>query len=163
MKKVVSLFSGVGGIDLPFENNGFEIVFANDFDPKAVETYNANFDTKALLGDITKIEINTIPKGDVLIGGFPCQPFSIAGYQKGFEDTRGTLFFNVASILKEMKPSVVMLENVKNLVSHDGGNTFSVILKTLEELGYYVKHAVLNACEYGNMPQNRERIYIVGF
>lgn len=163
MKKVVSLFSGVGGIDLPFENNGFEIVFANDFDSKAVETYNANFDTKALLGDITKIEINTIPKGDVLIGGFPCQPFSIAGYQKGFEDTRGTLFFNVASILKEMKPSVVMLENVKNLVSHDNGNTFKVILNTLEELGYHVKHAVLNACEYGNMPQNRERIYIVGF
>ena len=163
MKKVISLFSGVGGIDLPFEEKGFQIVFANDFDEKAVETYNCNFQTKATLGDITKIDVKSLPKGDVLIGGFPCQPFSIAGYQKGFEDTRGTLFFNVASILKEMKPGIVMLENVKNLVSHDGGNTFKVILKTLEELGYYVKYEVLNASEFGNMPQNRERIYIVGF
>lgn len=163
MKKVISLFSGVGGIDLPFEENGFEIVFANDFDEKATITYNANFANEAVLRDITLMEPNTIPDADCLIGGFPCQPFSIAGYRKGFEDTRGTLFFNVANILKEKKPSIILLENVKNLVSHDNGNTFQVILATLKELGYYVKHAVLNASEYGNMPQNRERIYIVGF
>ena len=163
MNRVISLFSGVGGIDLPFESHGMRIVFANDFDEKATITYNTNFHTKALLGDITKLPVNEIPDGDVLIGGFPCQPFSIAGYRKGFEDTRGTLFFNVANILKEKRPQIVMLENVKNLVSHDNGNTFQVILNTLKELGYYVKHAVLNACEYGNMPQNRERIYIVGF
>ena len=163
MLKVISLFSGVGGIDLPFERNGCQIVFANDFDGFAVQTYNNNFQTKATLADITKFQVSDIPDGDILIGGFPCQPFSIAGYRKGFEDTRGTLFFNVANILKEKKPKIVMLENVKNLVSHDNGNTFQVILNTLKELGYFVKHAVLNACEYGNMPQNRERIYIVGF
>lgn len=163
MLKVISLFSGVGGIDLPFEKKKCEIVFANDFDMNATVTYNENFKTKATLGDITKFDIDNIPDGNILIGGFPCQPFSIAGYRKGFEDTRGTLFFNVASILKEKKPEVIMLENVKNLVSHDNGNTFHVILNTLKELGYHVKHAVLNASEYGNMPQNRERIYIVGF
>ena len=163
MLKVISLFTGVGGIDLPFEKFNCKIVFANDFDANAVVTYNENFETKAKLGDITKIDPKTIPDGDILIGGFPCQPFSVAGYRKGFDDTRGTLFFNVANILKEKKPSVVMLENVKNLVSHDNGNTIQVIINTLKELGYYVKHAVLNACEYGNMPQNRERIYIVGF
>lgn len=163
MLKVISLFSGVGGIDLPFEKSKCKIVFANDFDANAIATYNENFKTKATLGDITKYEVDKIPDGDILIGGFPCQSFSVAGYRKGFEDTRGTLFFNVANILKEKKPKVVMLENVKNLVSHDNGNTIQVILNTLKELGYYVKHAVLNACEYGNMPQNRERIYIVGF
>ena len=161
--KVISLFSGVGGIDLAFEKNGYQIVFANDFDERATITYNANFETKAILGDITTIDPKTIPDADVLIAGFPCQPFSIAGYRKGFEDTRGTLFFNVANILKIKKPSVVLLENVKNLVGHDNGNTFQVILGTLKELGYKVKHSVLNADEYGNMPQNRERIYIVGF
>lgn len=163
MIKVISLFSGVGGIDLPFDRAKCKIVFANDFDKNATITYNANFETKATLGDITSYDVSKIPNGDILIGGFPCQPFSIAGYRKGFEDTRGTLFFNVANILKEKKPSVVMLENVKNLVSHDNGNTIQVILNTLKELGYHVKHAVLNAYEYGNMPQNRERIYIVGF
>lgn len=163
MKKVISLFSGVGGIDLPFEENGFQIVFANDFDEKATITYNVNFENKAKLADITLINPNIIPDADCLIGGFPCQPFSIAGYRKGFEDTRGTLFFNVANIIKEKRPAIILLENVKNLVSHDNGNTFQVILKTLKELGYHVKHAVLNASTYGDMPQNRERIYIVGF
>lgn len=163
MHKVISLFSGVGGIDLPFEEAKCEIVFANDFDANAVTTYNKNFKTKAILDDITKYNVQDIPDGDILIAGFPCQPFSIAGYKKGFEDTRGTLFFNVANILNEKKPKIILLENVKNLVSHDNGNTFQVILNTLKDLGYHVKHAVLNACEYGDMPQNRERIYIVGF
>ena len=163
MFKVLSLFSGVGGIDLPFEKFGFKIIYANDFDSYAVQTYNENFQVKATLADITKVDVKDLPQHDVLIGGFPCQPFSIAGYRKGFDDTRGTLFFNVANILKEKKPSVIMLENVKNLVSHDNGNTFEVILNTLKELGYHIKYSVLNACEYGNMPQNRERIYIVAF
>ena len=163
MFKVLSLFSGVGGIDLPFEKFGFKIIYANDFDSYAVQTYNENFEVKATLADITKVDVKDLPQHDVLIGGFPCQPFSIAGYRKGFDDTRCTLIFNVANILKEKKPSVIMLENVKNLVSHDNGNTFEVILNTLKELGYHIKYSVLNACEYGNMPQNRERIYIVGF
>ena len=163
MAKIISLFSGVGGIELPFIENGHDVVFANDFEEKAVLTYNLNFKHNALCEDITHIEEKTIPDGDILIGGFPCQPFSVAGYRKGFEDTRGTLFFDVCRILKEKKPSVVFLENVKNLVSHDNGNTFQIILRTLRDLGYHVKHAVLNASEYGNMPQNRERIYIIGF
>ena len=163
MLKVISLFSGVGGLDLPFEKAKCKIIFANDFDINATITYNENFKTKSILADITTYDISKIPDGDILIGGFPCQPFSVAGYRKGFEDTRGTLFFNVINILKEKKPKVIMLENVKNLVSHDNGNTIHVILNSLKELGYHVKHAVLNACEYGNMPQNRDRIYIVGF
>lgn len=163
MAKIISLFSGVGGIELPFVENGHKVVFANDFEEKATITYNLNFEHKALCADITKVDVNDIPDGDILMGGFPCQPFSVAGYRKGFEDTRGTLFFDVCRILKAKKPSVVFLENVKNLVSHDDGKTFQVILHALQDLGYYVKHAVLNASEYGNMPQNRERIYIVGF
>ena len=163
MIKTLSLFSGVGGIDIAFLKHDFEIIYANDFDKYAVQTYNLNFKQKAILGDITKINEKELPDFDCLIGGFPCQAFSIAGYQKGFEDTRGTLFFDVARILNEKKPEVVFLENVKNLVSHDHGKTFDTILKTLEKLGYYVKYAVLNASVYGNTPQNRERMYIVGF
>lgn len=163
MARVISLFSGVGGIDLPFVNHGHEIVFANDFEPKAVKTYNLNFDTNAICADITKVDPNTIPDADILVGGFPCQPFSVAGYRRGFEDTRGTLFFDVCRILEAKRPAVVFLENVKNLVSHDDGRTFEVILNSLRDLGYHVKHAVLNATEYGNIPQNRERLYIVGF
>ncbi len=161
--KTISLFSGVGGIDIPFLNHNFNIIYANDFDEKAVKTYNLNFDEKCSLNDITKVDEKELPEFNCLIGGFPCQAFSIAGYQKGFEDIRGTLFFDVARILKEKKPEIIFLENVKNLVSHDNGNTFKVILHTLEEIGYHVKYKVLNACEYGNTPQNRERIYIVGF
>jgi DNA (cytosine-5)-methyltransferase 1 len=163
MRRIISLFSGVGGIELPFVKNEFAVVFANDFEPKAIKTYNLNFEINALCADISKINPDNIPDGDILVGGFPCQPFSVAGYRKGFEDTRGTLFFNVCKILEAKRPAVVLLENVKNLVSHDSGKTFEVILNSLENLGYHVKHAVLNACEYGNMPQNRERIYIVGF
>ena len=165
MKKIktVSLFSGVGGIDIPFINHGFDIVYANDFDINAVKTYNLNFSKKATLADITTIDEKEIPECNCLIGGFPCQAFSIAGYRKGFEDTRGTLFFDVARILKEKKPEIIFLENVKNLVSHDHGKTFKVIIETLEQIGYHIKYKVMNACEYGNTPQNRERIYIVGF
>lgn len=163
MKRVVSLFSGVGGIDLAFENVGFKTVFANDIDTFACKTFDANFKLKSTCKDVKNIDAKEFPDFDCLIAGFPCQAFSIAGYRKGFEDTRGTLFFEIARILKERKPSVILLENVKNLVSHDSGKTFEVILNTLKEIGYHVRYKVLNACEYGNIPQNRERIYIVGF
>lgn len=163
MNKVLSLFSGVGGIDLAFKNAGFETIFANDIDKPACETFSSNFSCAIKCEDIRLINEKTLPDFDCLIAGFPCQAFSIAGYRKGFEDTRGTLFFEIVRIIKEKKPSVIFLENVKNLVAHDNGKTFEVILNTLKELGYFVRYMVLNACEYGNVPQNRERIYIVGF
>lgn len=163
MNRVVSLFSGVGGIDLAFEQAGFKTVFANDIDEFACKTFSRNFTVPIVCDDIKNINENDIPDCDCLVAGFPCQAFSIAGYRKGFEDTRGTLFFEIARILKKKKPAVVFLENVKNLVAHDNGKTFEVILNTLDEIGYHVRYMVLNACEYGNIPQNRERIYMVGF
>lgn len=163
MYKVVSLFSGVGGIDLAFEQAGFSTIFANDIDEPACKTFSQNFNIPIVCDDIKNIKEDEIPDCDCLVAGFPCQAFSIAGYRKGFEDTRGTLFFEIARIIKKKKPQVVFLENVKNLVAHDNGKTFEVILNTLQEIGYHVRYMVLNACEYGNIPQNRERIYIVGF
>lgn len=163
MYKVVSLFSGVGGIDLAFEQAGFSTIFANDIDKPACKTFSRNFNVPIICDDIKNIKEDNIPDCDCLVAGFPCQAFSIAGYRKGFEDTRGTLFFEIARIIKKKKPQVVFLENVKNLVAHDNGKTFEVILNTLQEIGYHVRYMVLNACEYGNIPQNRERIYIVGF
>lgn len=159
----ISLFSGVGGIDIAFIKNGFNIIYANDIDINACKTYSENFDNKIECKDINTINPSDLPNTDCLIGGFPCQAFSIAGYRKGFEDARGTLFFQIAKILKEKKQKIILLENVKNLVSHDDGRTFKTIIGILENLGYFVKYKVLNACEYGNIPQNRERIYIVGF
>lgn len=164
--KTIDLFAGVGGIRLGFEQAGFETVWANDFEPKCADTYDLNFGDKALtVADITKVNEKNIPDCDFVIGGFPCQAFSIAGYRKGFEDEkgRGNLFLDVARIIKEKKPVGFMLENVKNLKGHDHGNTFKVIKETLEALGYHIKAEVLNSMEYGNVPQNRERIYIVGF
>lgn len=163
MNKVVSLFSGVGGIDLAFEQAGFSTIFANDIDEPACKTFSQNFNIPIVCDDIKNIKEDEIPDCDCLVAGFPCQAFSIAGYRKGFEDTRGTLFFEIARIIRKKKPQVVFLENVKNLVAHDNGKTFEVILNTLHEIGYHVRYMVLNACEYGNIPQNRERIYIVGF
>lgn len=163
MNKVVSLFSGVGGIDLAFEQAGFSTIFANDIDEPACKTFSRNFNIPIVCDDIKNIKEDEIPDCDCLVAGFPCQAFSIAGYRKGFEDTRGTLFFEIARIIRKKKPQVVFLENVKNLVAHDNGKTFEVILNTLHEIGYHVRYMVLNACEYGNIPQNRERIYIVGF
>ncbi len=164
--RTVDLFAGVGGIRLGFERAGFSTVFANDFEAKCADTYNQNFDTaKLVVEDITKIHTKDIPDCDFVLGGFPCQAFSIAGYRKGFSDEkgRGNLFFDVARILEDKQPTGFLLENVKNLRTHDGGNTFRVIEQTLEELGYHIKSKVLNSMEYGNVPQNRERIYIVGF
>lgn len=164
--RTVDLFAGVGGIRLGFEKAGFSTVFANDFEAKCADTYNQNFDTaKLVVEDITKIHTKDIPDCDFVLGGFPCQAFSIAGYRKGFGDDkgRGNLFFDIARILEDKQPTGFLLENVKNLKGHDGGNTFRVIEQTLEELGYHIKSKVLNSMEYGNVPQNRERIYIVGF
>jgi len=164
--RTIDLFAGVGGIRLGFERAGFETVFANDFEAQCKTTYDLNFpDTKLIVEDIRKIGIDDLPKFDFLLGGFPCQAFSIAGYRQGFEDEkgRGNLFFDVARIIEARQPSGFLLENVKNLKTHDGGNTFKVIEDTLRSLGYSVKAKVLNSMEYGNIPQNRERIYIVGF
>lgn len=164
--RTVDLFAGVGGIRLGFEGAGFSTVFANDFEVKCADTYNQNFDTtKLVVEDITKISTEDIPECDFVLGGFPCQAFSIAGYRKGFEDEkgRGNLFFDIARIIEDKQPTGFLLENVKNLKTHDGGNTYKVIEKTLIDLGYHIKSKVLNSMEYGNVPQNRERIYIVGF
>ncbi len=159
--RFIDLFAGIGGIRIGFESVGGECVFTSEWDLAAQKTYEANF-REIPYGDITKIDPVEIPKFDILLAGFPCQPFSMAGKKKGFEDTRGTLFFDIAKIIKYHNPSVVFLENVKNLASHDKGNTFKVIKATLEEMGYKVFSQVLNARDFG-VPQNRSRIYIIGF
>ena len=161
-----SFFAGVGGIDLGFESQGFRTIYANEFDEKARETFSLNFPHVQLDGrDIREVSSDEVPSTDIIVGGFPCQAFSTEGYQQGFHDEkgRGTLFFELARIIEEKQPRAIFLENVKNLVRHDKGNTLRVILKTLEDLGYYVTFQVMNAAEYGNIPQGRERIYIVGF
>jgi len=169
--KFIDLFAGIGGIKIAFEENGFECVFSNDFDQYCKITYDYNFSEllnpqkEMCLGDIAKISSDIIPDFDILAGGFPCQPFSVAGYRQGFNDEkgRGNVFFEIIRILKDKKPKAFLLENVKNLKSHDKGNTIKVIYEELEKLGYFVTDKVMNAMEYGNIPQNRERIYIVGF
>lgn len=166
MLRCASFFAGVGGIDKGFEKNKlFKVVYANEFDPYPVRTYELNSKLKVDCRDIREVKAEEIPDFDVLLAGFPCQAFSVAGYRKGFEDEkgRGTLFFELIRIIKDKKPEIVFLENVKNLVGHDGGNTFRVIREALEENGYLVSPMVMNAMEYGNIPQNRERIYIVCF
>lgn len=164
--KTLDLFAGVGGIRLGFERAGFETVFANDFEANCKHTYDLNFPTaKLVVEDMRKLGIDDLPKFDFLLGGFPCQAFSIAGYRQGFNDekNRGNLFFDIVKILEARKPMGFLLENVKNLASHDGGKTFMIIQEALADLGYHIKFKVLNSMEYGNVPQNRERIYIVGF
>lgn len=164
--RTIDLFAGVGGIRIAFERAGFKTVFANDFEPKCKETYDLNFsDTSLTVDDLRKIKVEDIPEFDFLLGGFPCQPFSVAGYRQGFEDEqgRGNLFFDIARILKAKKPTGFLLENVKNLHTHDNGNTFRVISDALNKIGYDIEAVVLNSAEYGNVPQNRERVYIVGF
>lgn len=161
--KIVSLFSGIGGFELGIRNsrlNG-KVVFSSEIDKYATAAYLSNFEDNNLKGDITKICEKDIPDHDLLVAGFPCQAFSIAGRQKGFNDTRGTLFFDIARILKEKKPKFFSLENVKNLVSHDNGETFKTIIKILNEVGYTIDFTVINSVEAG-LPQNRERTYIVG-
>ena len=170
-KTIASFFAGVGGIDLGFEQTGkFKVIYANEIDTYPVATYEANFPLKVDNRDIHDIKAEEIPNFNVMIGGFPCQAFSLAGKRQGFNDCkgRGTLFFELVRLLKEKQkadhqPSIVFFENVKNLVGHDHGNTFRVILNELNKLGYHVKYQVMNASTFGNVPQNRERIYIVGF
>lgn len=159
--KFIDLFAGMGGFRIAFERNNCECVFSSEIDKWACDTYFQNFNVKPE-GDITKIESKNIPDFDILCAGFPCQPFSIGGKRLGFEDTRGTLFFEVARIIKDKKPKAFLLENVKGLTNHDGGKTIQVIENTLKDLGYTIKSAVLNAREYG-IPQNRERWYCLGF
>ncbi|MCQ2664196.1 DNA cytosine methyltransferase [Helicobacter pylori] len=157
--KIASLFSGIGGLDLGFIQNGFEIVWANDFDKHAVETYKANIGQNIILGDI-EIEKDHICGHDILIGGFPCQPFSTLGSLQGFEDKRGTLFFTICEIIKKHRPKIVVLENVKNLINHNKGESFKRILFELNELDYQVNYDILNTLDFG-IPQQRNRVFIV--
>lgn len=158
----IDLFAGIGGIRLGFESVGGTCVFSSEFDEDACRTYEANFNEHPK-GDITKILSDEIPNFDVLLAGFPCQAFSIIGKKEGFSnETCGTLFFDIERILRDKRPSAFLLENVRNLVAHDNGNTFKIIKKHLEALGYHVYYKVLNSINYGVL-QNRERIFIVGF
>jgi DNA (cytosine-5)-methyltransferase 1 len=159
--KFIDLFSGIGGFHLSLNSFETECVFSSEWDKHASKVYENNFKIKPF-GDITKINESEIPSHDILTGGFPCQAFSISGKQKGFEDSRGTLFFDIVRIVKYHNPKILLLENVYNLEKHDGGNTLSVILGTLDELGYNTFHKVLNASHYG-IPQIRKRIFFVCF
>lgn len=162
--RVCSLFSGIGGIDLGFIQAGFEIVWANEFDEDAARTYRYNFkDCNLVVKNIKKVNIDTIPDFDVLTAGFPCQPFSSAGMQKGFQDTRGTLFFEIVRVVEKKRPKVIFLENVANLLGHDDGKTFLTIYNALVPFGYSFKYQVMDALDYGNIPQRRSRIFIVAF
>ncbi|MFC4220880.1 DNA cytosine methyltransferase [Flagellimonas marina] len=162
----IDLFCGIGGFRVAFEEACYEndivpkCVFSSDIDKFAQDSYEENFGERPY-GDITKINEEDIPDHDILFAGFPCQPFSIIGQMKGLSDTRGTLFFDIARILKAKQPKAFILENVKQLVGHDKGKTLKVILKSLKELGYHVNYSVLNALDYG-LPQKRERVVIVG-
>ena len=162
--RVCSLFSGIGGIDLGFCQAGFEIVWANELDKYASNTYNRNFPQSTLVnGDLKSIKTDSIPDFDVLIAGFPCQSFSSAGKQRGFDDERGQLFFEIVRIVEAKKPSVIFLENVANLINHNEGKTFLTVYNSLVQYGYYFKYCVMDAQEYGNVPQHRERVFIVAF
>ncbi len=159
--KFIDLFAGIGGIRIPFDELGAECVFSSEWDKYAGQTYAANYGDVPH-GDITQIDEKHIPPFDILLAGFPCQPFSNAGHKKGFDDTRGTLFFDICRIVDFHKPKVLFLENVKGFKGHNKGQTFAVIKETLNSLGYKVHTQILNAKHFG-VPQNRERIYIIAF
>ena len=161
MARFIDLFAGIGGIRIPFDELGYQCVFSSEWDKAACDTYEANFGERPQ-GDITEIPAEAIPAHDLLLAGFPCQAFSIMGKMQGFADTRGTMFFEIERILSYHKPSVILLENVKQLTTHDKGKTFKIILSRLKGLGYLVKWEVLNALDFG-LPQKRERVIIVGF
>jgi len=171
----IDLFAGIGGFHIAMNNLGGECVFASEWDSDCRKTYTENFSKTSkkifnqdgspnqfYAGDITKIDPKFIPNHDILCGGFPCQPFSQAGLHKGFEDTRGTLFFNVANIIKEKQPKAFFLENVRGLLTHDNGKTFEVIKNTIEELGYTLNYKIVKASDF-NCPQNRPRLFMIGF
>ncbi|MCD8292621.1 MAG: DNA (cytosine-5-)-methyltransferase [Prevotellaceae bacterium] len=161
MIKFIDLFAGIGGIRLPFDELGYHCVFSSEWDKSASITYKANFGDEPA-GDITRIAAETIPRHDLLLAGFPCQTFSIMGKRQGFLDTRGTMFFEIARIIDYHHPSIILLENVKQLTTHDKGRTFETILQVLDKQGYHLKWRVLNALDFG-LPQKRERVIIVGF
>jgi DNA (cytosine-5)-methyltransferase 1 len=166
----IDLFAGIGGFHIALHNLGAKCVFVSEFDKYARETYKSNFEkicpdiinSDLFAGDITKINTEDIPEFDILCAGFPCQPFSVAGYKKGFEDTRGTLFFDIARIIKEKKPKAYILENVRGLFIHNNGQTLLRMKEILEDLGYSFFYKVLKADDYG-VPQNRQRLIMVGF
>lgn len=161
--KTVSLFSGIGGIDLAFEQAGFNIIWANEIDNYTCETYRYNFFNTVLTeGDIRNIKAESIPDCDILIAGFPCQSFSVCGNRKGFGDERGSLFFEIMRIVDKKKPKIIFLENVSNLTEHDNGKTFNRIHNELSERDYIIRYLIADACDYG-IPQHRTRTYIVAF
>ncbi len=162
--KLGEFCAGTGAFSYAFEKTGLvKTEYSNDFDKNSEIIYNENFDTKMDCKDIHDIEINDLPNLDVITSGFPCQPYSIAGKQEGLNDERSDVFFKLVQIIKKIKPKVVIFENVKNLCSHDKGNTFKVISKEIDKLGYYYKYKILNTSLVSEIPQNRERIYIVCF
>jgi DNA (cytosine-5)-methyltransferase 1 len=164
--RVCDLFCGTGGFSVAFEKYGFQSVFANDIEPSSKQFYELNCKGSFILKDMntfTKEEIHKLPDFDILTGGFSCQPFSIAGKKLGFKDNRSDVFWKVLDFLEIKRPLIFLLENVKNLVSHDDGNSFHTILECLKEKGYYVKYSVLDTSKVSNIPQGRERIYIIGF
>lgn len=167
----IDLFAGIGGFHIAFQNVGAKCVFASEWDEQARKTYQANFEKHSpdlfssgnFAGDITKIDKSSMPDFDILTGGFPCQPFSQAGFKKGFDDTRGTLFYDIAEIIRIKQPKAYFLENVRHLYAHDNGKTFETIKKVLtEELGYSLYHNIVKASEHG-LPQNRPRLFMIGF
>ena len=162
--KTASFFAGIGGICYGFKQAGLEVVFANEFDKNACKSYKANHpETNLAEGDVRQVESSSIPDFDVFTGGFPCQPYSLAGKKEGLTDVRGTLFFDIVRILKEKQPASFLLENVKNIQSTHDGKDFQVILEHLKSCGYHVKYEVLGGNTHGNIPQCRERMFIVGF
>lgn len=162
--RVCSLFAGIGGIDLAFQQAGFDIVWANEYDRDAAKTYRLNLGCDHLIEcDIKTVKTEDIPDFDVLVAGFPCQPFSLAGRQKGFADPRGNLFFEISRIVRDKLPSVIFLENVANLLQHDDGKTFLTVYNALVPYGYTIKYRVMDSLEYANIPQRRPRIFIVAF
>lgn len=163
--KVIDLFAGTGAFTYVFESlERFKCVLSNDYNRTSYVIYKKNFpECNFILGDINDIDVKNIPTHNILCGGFPCQPFSIAGEKKGFNDVRANVFWKIIEILKEHMPEIVILENVKNLTSHDEGRTFKIIYDELTKLNYYIKYSILDTCKYTNIPQHRERIYIVCF
>lgn len=162
--KMLDLFCGTGAFSYAFDQTGrVETVLANDFEPNSEKIFALNLGVPFLLKDLNDINVKDIPSHDIMSGGFPCQPFSVAGLQKGFSDSRSNVFWKILEILKHHKPKFFILENVKNLCSHDHGKTFTTIYDKLTEINYHIKYEILNTCKITNIPQNRERIYIVGF
>ncbi len=162
----IDLFAGIGGMRLGFEAAGGCCVLTSEIDTEALKTYSLNYlpnHSHKYFGDICKIKSLNIPQHDVLVAGFPCQPYSIAGLRKGLKDERGTVFMEIIRILKDKKPKAILLENVKGILAHDRGRTFEYMVDLIEDLGYHVKNQTLNSMTHGNVPQNRERVFIVGF